>query len=736
MPSKGESGHARRSRLPSFPPSIPSIRSALLPTAFAVLAAALVLYVALPIDATTEAIWYQVIAVGGVALGCCGLWRHRPARRLPWVLTLLGYSGWVLGDALWILDERLFDGSYAVPVEATYLLSYVALGAGTLTFVRSRRSRRDVDALLDASIVTAGVGVVVTVFVVAPVAGDSTLSLPLKLLATAYPLGDLFLLGVIARLVAAAGARTASFRLLTASLVAVLAADTAYNLDLLNSAYTERWKSGAWLLSYLLVGAAACVPSMRALAEPAPVQARVRIGHRRLVALAAGLILPGVTLLADGADGDGVQWEVTGVGSLLLCALVLVRMVGLLRTVSVQADRLAELARYDALTGAPNRRTWDDELARAGRAAREQRTTMSVAILDLDHFKAYNDEHGHQAGDRLLRDAVVAWTAALPPGTLLARYGGEEFTVLLPAMGPEEARLVVLGLRGTTPQGRTFSAGVAACPPGTDPAAAVAAADEALYEAKRRGRDRVVVHGDVVLAAAPDADLPELTMVTQPIVDTRTFGVAGYEALARVAGDQRASIQEAFRRAHADGHGDILELMAVRAAIALPGRTPGHDLFVNVSAPALVSPRFLAGLPERLDGVVVELGEDPGDVPAEDVAVALDVLRSRGARVALDDLGAGAQELARLAVLRPDIVKIDGSLVDGCSRDPGRTAVLRALVTYADDLGLAVCAEGVEDPADLDHLVSLGVSHVQGYLLARPAPGWHETLTRPASLAG
>jgi diguanylate cyclase (GGDEF)-like protein len=730
MPSKGESGRARRSRPP-----------ALLPTAFAVLAGALVLYVVLPIGPTTESVWYQVIAVGGVALGGCGLWRHRPARRAPWVLTLLGYAGWVLGDAFWILDERLLGGAYGVPVEATYLLSYVALGAGTLSFVRSRRSRRDFDALLDASIVTAGVGVVVTVFVVAPVAGDSTLSLPVKLLATAYPLGDLFLLGVIARLVAGAGARTASFRLLTASLVAVLAADTAFNLDLLNSATTERWKSGAWLLGYLLVGAAACVPSMRALAEPAPAATGVRIGHRRLVALAAGLVLPGVTLLADGADGDGVRWEVTGVGSLLLCALVLVRMIGLLRTVSVQADRLAQLARYDALTGAPNRRTWDDELARAARDSREQATTLSVAILDLDHFKAYNDEHGHQAGDRLLRDAVAAWTAALPPGTLLARYGGEEFTVLLPATGPEEARLAVHGLRAVTPEGRTFSAGVAACPPGTDPAAALAAADEALYEAKRRGRDRVVVHGDVALSALPaGADLPELTMVTQPIVDTRTFGVAGYEALARVVGDGSGGvpggIQEAFRRAHADGHGDILELMAVRAAMALPGRRPGHDLFVNVSAPALVSPRFLAGLPDRLDGVVVELGEDPGDAPPADVAVALDVLRARGARIALDDLGAGAQELARLAVLRPDIVKVDGSLVDGCSRDPGRTAVLRALVTYADHLGLAVCAEGVEDPEDLDHLVSLGVSHVQGYLLARPAPGWHDSLTTPATLAG
>ena len=103
--------------------------------------------------------------------------------------------------------------------------------------------------------------------------------------------------------------------------------------------------------------------------------------------------------------------------------------------------------------------------------------------------------------------------------------------------------------------------------------------------------------------------------------------------------------------------------------------------------------------------------------------------------MALDDVGAGAQEFARLAALRPDVVKVDRSLVSGCSRDPGRTAVLCGLVTFAGHLGLSVCAEGVEDVADLDHLVSLGVSHVQGYLLAKPAPGWQEVRGAPVPAA-
>ena len=240
-------------------------------------------------------------------------------------------------------------------------------------------------------------------------------------------------------------ARTASYRLLTASLAAILAADTAWNLGFFGGdGEVTRWIDATWLLGYLLLGAAAAVPSMRVLAEPATARTVLAPGRRRLAALAAGLMLPGVTLVVDGATGGGILWPVIGAGSLALSGLVLVRMIGLLHIVQQQAQRLAGLAHSDSLTGAPNRRTWDGELARACQAGREQGTTLSVAILDLDHFKAFNDEHGHQAGDRLLQEAVAAWSGALPAGAMLARYGGEEFALLLPAIGPDDAADVVL----------------------------------------------------------------------------------------------------------------------------------------------------------------------------------------------------------------------------------------------------------------------------------------------------
>jgi EAL domain-containing protein (putative c-di-GMP-specific phosphodiesterase class I) len=149
---------------------------------------------------------------------------------------------------------------------------------------------------------------------------------------------------------------------------------------------------------------------------------------------------------------------------------------------------------------------------------------------------------------------------------------------------------------------------------------------------------------------------------------------------------------------------------------------------VNVSARAVVSERFLAGLPTHLHGVVIELSEDPDGIQPAAVAGALAELRARGARIALDDVGAGSQEFARLATLRPDVIKVDRSLVAGCSTDATRTAVLFALVTYAHRLGLTVCAEGVEQLDDLLHLAEIGVTHAQGHLIAFPGRTWQPQL--------
>ena len=422
-----------------------------------------------------------------------------------------------------------------------------------------------------------------------------------------------------------------------------------------------------------------------------------------------------------------------GVGALLISLLVLVRMGKILHTVEVQAVQLAALARSDSLTGAPNRRTWDHELSRACASSIEHGTPLCVAMMDMDHFKAYNDTHGHQAGDRLLREAVAAWTEELGTTSLLARYGGEEFAVLLPGLSLSEARASIEDLRALTPHGQTFSAGVSMWDSLTDPAHVVACADQALYEAKRTGRDRVLVHGGITDHSTRPTALPTFRMVLQPIVEVATGRIVGHEALARFDGpgtDPRG----VFRLAHAAGYGDLLEAATILAALAVTDRPAGQDLYVNASARALTSTGSGRGCPNASTPSwwSSRRTRSTSTAPASWTPCAR--LRARGADIALDDLGAGADEFHRLAALRPDVVKADRSLVQGCATQPGQSAVLRALVTYAEALGTVVCAEGVEDWADLDHLEELGVTLAQGFLLGRPDPDWRveSSLTTPS----
>ena len=154
--------------------------------------------------------------------------------------------------------------------------------------------------------------------------------------------------------------------------------------------------------------------------------------------------------------------------------------------------RLEAVARTDDLTGLANRRAWDEQVPRElARAERDERP-VCVAMVDLDRFKEYNDEHGHQAGDRLLKQIAAIWRDALRPTDLLARYGGEEFVVLLPSCEVDRAVEVIERLRAVIPEGETCSAGVASWDGHEGPESLVNRADDALYRAKREGRDRVV----------------------------------------------------------------------------------------------------------------------------------------------------------------------------------------------------------------------------------------------------
>jgi diguanylate cyclase (GGDEF)-like protein len=195
------------------------------------------------------------------------------------------------------------------------------------------------------------------------------------------------------------------------------------------------------------------------------------------------------------------------IGAALL-TVILGLLFGVLGWRNMRANRRAlgqldQLAHEDGLTGVLNRRALDErlpvELSRALRSG----SKLTVVMIDLDHFKRFNDKRGHGAGDELLRGAAQAWRRQLRPTDLLARYGGEEFTLVLPACDSPQALQLIERLRPLVPEMQTFSAGVATLEPGESDEELLRRADQALMQAKRGGRNRSVVAGKEPQMALP-----------------------------------------------------------------------------------------------------------------------------------------------------------------------------------------------------------------------------------------
>jgi diguanylate cyclase (GGDEF)-like protein/PAS domain S-box-containing protein len=154
-------------------------------------------------------------------------------------------------------------------------------------------------------------------------------------------------------------------------------------------------------------------------------------------------------------------------------------------------EKVQDMARHDSLTGLPNRRALEEQLPQAMARARRCRSPFSVAILDIDHFKDYNDTHGHLAGDEVLRACARAWDSSLRGEDTIVRFGGEEFLVLLPDTEPEQAAEIVERLRLKTPMGQSCSAGLACWDYAESIDDLLGRADKALYLAKASGRNQL-----------------------------------------------------------------------------------------------------------------------------------------------------------------------------------------------------------------------------------------------------
>jgi EAL domain-containing protein (putative c-di-GMP-specific phosphodiesterase class I) len=222
---------------------------------------------------------------------------------------------------------------------------------------------------------------------------------------------------------------------------------------------------------------------------------------------------------------------------------------------------------------------------------------------------------------------------------------------------------------------------------------------------------------DMIASGGPD-------MVVQPVVELATAVTVGYEALARFRAVPQRPPNLWFADAAAVGLGTDLEVLAARSALALvAGLAPGQYLAINVSPATLVTHAFRAlAFQSPLHQVVFEITEHE-PVDDYDVVTALsNELRGRGARVAVDDAGAGYASLQHILKLEPDIIKLDIEFVRHIDTDQIKTALAGALASFAQQIGATITAEGIETADELRRLQELGVTHGQGYYLGRPAP--------------
>ncbi len=419
--------------------------------------------------------------------------------------------------------------------------------------------------------------------------------------------------------------------------------------------------------------------------------------------------------------------------------------------------RLQHLSYYDPLTDLGNRHLLQERLTLEIETARVNRHVLALLFIDLDGFKLINDNLGHSAGDLLLKLSADRIRHCLRPGDIAIRLGADEFLVLLPAIRDTQDLLVLIeGLQrrlhdpADIAQERvrlSASIGVSLYPEhGQTPDSLISAADNAMHEAKRRGRNGYLFHSPDMTAQTRERMLleqgllkaieqQEFRLLYQPMTDLADGHLSGLEALIRwqhpslgmISPDRFIPVAEecglieplgewVMRTACRQGQQWLAEGLAVpRLSVNVSVREMrSHDYVERVTA-ILAETGFPA---ERLEIEVTE-----SIIQSVDHSLRLFTrLKALGVQIAIDDFGTGFSSLSLLRSLPIDRIKIDRAFVQALPDDKHSRELCRTIVQLATSLGMAVTAEGIETQPQRQFLQSLRCEEGQGYLFSHPLP--------------
>ncbi|HEY0034849.1 MAG TPA: EAL domain-containing protein, partial [Devosia sp.] len=416
---------------------------------------------------------------------------------------------------------------------------------------------------------------------------------------------------------------------------------------------------------------------------------------------------------------------------------------------------ITKLAYSDGLTGLANRERMRGTLEHLLTTRQSGFHPTALFLLDLDRFKAVNDTLGHQVGDELLKQVALRLQRLIGSGGEVGRLGGDEFQIIVAHDGVRgEVDQIASGVVHAVSQPYFIanqpitigcSIGIAIAPEhGQSVQNLVRNADLALYAAKDAGRGQHCQFADALLVEARrrkelEDDLREalangeLRVAYQPVVATRTSTIVGFEALVRWTHPKRGQISPSEFIPVAEECGIIGAIgeWVLRTAVADAARwAPGVRVAVNVSPKQFSNVQFpqvvmsalaSAGLAaEQLELEITESVFLSGDEHSDRMFKALKAI---GVRLALDDFGTGYSSLGYLKNAPFDKIKIDQSFVRGAINSGSRNAaIIKAIVTLADTLGMETTAEGVEQQDEIEFIRDLGCSHIQGYVYGKPMP--------------